>query len=69
MNYAGLNGPTTPEFVRLNALRGSIPALVFLVSIPIAFIDNELAKLFWIAIWPANLAVEKRYGKEAYGTS
>jgi uncharacterized membrane protein len=67
MNHAHLTSPVTPEFVRLNALRGAIPPAVFALSIPIAFIDPDIAKVFWIAIWPANIVVEKRYGKDAYG--
>lgn len=67
MNHAGLCTPVPPDVVRLNALRGAIPPIVFAVSIPIAFIDPAAAKWFWIAIWPANVVVEKRYGKDAYG--
>jgi uncharacterized membrane protein len=69
INHAHLTSPMTPDFVRLNALRGAIPAAVFALSIPIAFIDPTTAKIFWIAIWPANIVVEKRYGMDAYGPS
>jgi TMEM175 potassium channel family protein len=67
MNHAHLTAPMTPEFVRLNSLRGAIPPAVFAVSIPIAFADPVLAKVFWLAIWPANIALERRYGQAAYG--
>jgi len=67
MNHAQLTSPMTAEFVRLNTWRGAIPPAVFALSIPIAFADAGLAKVFWIAIWPANVMLEKRYGKDAYG--
>lgn len=67
MNHAGLNAPVSPDSVRLNSLRGAIPPAVFAISIPIAFVDPQIAKFFWLAIWPANIVVEKRYGSAAYG--
>jgi hypothetical protein len=67
MNHAGLNAPMAPDVITLNTLRGAIPPAVFAVSIPIAFVDPALAKWFWIAIWPANIFLERRYGKQAYG--
>jgi TMEM175 potassium channel family protein len=67
MNHAGLSAPLPADRVRLSSLRGAIPPTVFAISIPIAFVDPDLAKVFWLAIWPANAVVEKRYGKDAYG--
>ncbi len=40
---------------------------MFAASIPLAFISPGIAKLFWLALFPANLVLERRYGKEAYG--
>ena len=67
MNHAGLSAPLPADRVRLSSLRGAIPPAVFAISIPIAFVDPDLAKVFWLAVWPANAVVEKRYGKDAYG--
>ena len=67
INHAGLSAPMSADFVRLNSLRGAIPPAVFAISIPIAFLDPQLAKFFWLAIWPANIVLERRYGSEAYG--
>ena len=67
LNHAGLTAPLSADLVRLGSLRAAIPPTVFAVSIPIAFVDPGFAKLFWIAIWPANAVVERRYGAEAYG--
>jgi uncharacterized membrane protein len=61
--------PTTSEAqVHLAVWRGAIPPIVFAASIPVAFVDETLAKLVWIAIWPCNMVLESRYGKDAYGT-
>ena len=67
MNHAGLNAPISPEFVRLGIMRTTIPPAVFVLSIPIAFLDADIAKFFWLAIWPANAIIEHRYGEDTYG--
>ena len=36
-------------------MRGAIAPAVFVVSIPIAFVDEALAKVVWILIWPVNV--------------
>jgi len=67
INHAELTTPIAADLVRLGTLRAAIPPAVFLISIPIAFLSPEAAKIFWLAIWPANVYVEKKYGAEAYG--
>ncbi len=67
INHAGLTAPLTPDLVRLGTLRSAIPPTVFALSIPIAFVNVDLAKWFWVAIWPANSLVERKYGADAYG--
>jgi uncharacterized membrane protein len=67
INHAGLSAPISEELVRLGSLRASIPPAVFALSIPIAFIHADIAKLFWLVIWPANAALEHHYGAQAYG--
>jgi uncharacterized membrane protein len=67
INHAGLSAPISEELVRLGSLRASIPPAVFALSIPIAFIHADIAKLFWLVIWPANAVLEHRYGAQAYG--
>jgi uncharacterized membrane protein len=67
LNHAGFTAPLSPDLVRLGTLRAAIPPAVFALSIPIAFVSAGGAKVFWIAILPANAVVEHRYGAEAYG--
>ena len=66
MNHAGLAPKQRPEVVTLGTWRGAIPPLVFAASIPIAFVDPAIGKFCWLAIWPANVALERVYGKDAY---
>jgi hypothetical protein len=68
VRHANLAPRTSHEANVLGTWRGAIPPLVFAVSIPVAFIDEALAKLVWIAIWPCNIVLENKYGKDAYGT-
>ncbi len=65
INHAGLNGPISPALVRLGALRAAIPPAVFAASVPIAFLSPDLAKYFWLAIWPVNTIVERWSGAAA----
>jgi uncharacterized membrane protein len=66
VRHANLAPRTSHEAAVLGTWRGAIPPIVFGVSIPIAFVDPALAKFFWIAIWPCNVVLERRYGKYAY---
>jgi uncharacterized membrane protein len=63
INAAGLNAPTDPAFVRLEILRGAVAPFVFAVSVPIALVDAAAAKLWWLALIPLNIYVERRYAK------
>jgi uncharacterized membrane protein len=63
INAAKLNAPTDPAFVRLQVIRGAAPSIVFAISIPIALVDATAGKLFWLALIPANIFVERRWGK------
>jgi uncharacterized membrane protein len=67
VRHADLAPKTSDDLVHLATWRGAIPPIVFAVSIPVAFIDETLAKLVWIAIWPCNVVLESRYGKDSYG--
>jgi uncharacterized membrane protein len=69
VRHANLAPRTSHDLYVLGTWRGAIPPLVFAVSIPVAFIDATLAKLVWIAIWPSNIFLETRYGKDSYGRS
>jgi uncharacterized membrane protein len=60
MNYAGLNSPVSREKVWSELIDDGIAPLFFLISIPIAFVDVDAAKYFWILIWPANVIAGKR---------
>ena len=64
INAAKLNAPTDPAFVRLQILRGIAPTIVFAISIPIALVDATAGKLFWFALIPANIFVERRVGQD-----
>ena len=61
MNHAGLSTPIPAERVRIDMVRGAIAPAVFALSIPIAFVDEGLAKVVWILIWPINVFVNRRY--------
>lgn len=67
INRAGLTAPIAADLVRLGSLRAAIPPAVFVLSIPIAFLSPEIAKICWLGIWPANAVVERRFGADAYG--
>ena len=68
MNHAGLSAPMSPDLIRLNSLRAALAPAVFALSIPIAFVNADVAKYFWLVTLPANFFVERRYGAEAYGS-
>lgn len=46
---------TPPRELRLNTIRPLITALVFAISIPIAFFDAFWAKIFWAVLLPVTL--------------
>lgn len=52
-NFAGLVSPQiSAEQIRLETLRGAIVPAVFLLSILLAYINNDLAKFSWVLIAP-----------------
>ena len=64
-NHDGLFRRTMPPPVlRFTMVASLIPVVVFLVSIPIAFVDTQTALLSWILIWPLEVIVHKRLRPE-----
>jgi uncharacterized membrane protein len=59
MNHAELNAPLEPVEVWAELIDDAIAPAFFLLSIPIAFVDVDAAKYFWILIWPANVIAGK----------
>jgi uncharacterized membrane protein len=59
--YAGANGmidPTvTPEERREHLLATLMTSLIFAISIPLSVAHADGAKYFWIALWPAGIAL------------
>jgi uncharacterized membrane protein len=64
MNRAGLSAPLSDREVNVAAIRNVIAPAVFLLSIPIAFVNVDLAKWSWVLIWPANVVMNHRYGPD-----
>jgi uncharacterized membrane protein len=57
-----LDEELSPRLIRLYQLRIMIPAIIFALSIPVAFIFGAIpAELSWILIWPALVFVSSRY--------
>jgi uncharacterized membrane protein len=60
-NHDGLFRRTMPPPVlRFGMVASLIPVVVFLASIPIAFVDTQMALLSWILIWPLEVIGHKR---------
>jgi uncharacterized membrane protein len=54
----------TPEvYVRHATARSLVASVVFLASIPVAFIDPYVAAYCWILILPAQAVLARRYGR------
>src|SRR5262245_18470969 len=68
VRHANLAPRTSHDNFVLATWRGAAPPIVFAISIPVAFIDPTTAKLVWIAIWPFNVVLEHKYGKNSYGS-
>jgi uncharacterized membrane protein len=45
----------SPEQMRREILRGILPPLIFLCSIGLAFINEDLARFFWVLLAPASM--------------
>jgi len=55
--------PDTPaSYTRIALLRGATVPIVFGLSIPIAFVDADLAKYFWILLWPIHVWLSRQHG-------
>jgi uncharacterized membrane protein len=63
MNHAGLCAPLSAARVRMELVDNAIAPIFFALSIPIAFVNVEAAKYFWILIWPASVFTGKRFRK------
>jgi uncharacterized membrane protein len=48
-----------PHLVRYFLIRSLVSPLIFLISIGISFVDVQVAQYFWIAIFPAQIMVDK----------
>jgi uncharacterized membrane protein len=52
-----------PEDFRIRMIvRGLVAPVVFAVSIPIAFVDPEIAKVCWLLVIPVRLFTMRNYG-------
>jgi uncharacterized membrane protein len=48
-----------PPVLRFDMVASLVPVVVFLASIPIAFVDTGIALLSWILIWPLEVLVDR----------
>ena len=44
-------------------LDSMIPPIVFALSIPISFINIDIAQYFWLVIIPSKIIIRKKYRK------
>jgi uncharacterized membrane protein len=56
--------PVPPDQAQATVIRAAIAPTVFLVSIPIAFVQPVVAQLFWLMIVVANVVVNRKFGNE-----
>ena len=56
-----------PELGKHAVLANLCTALVFLVSMPIAFGNERVAKYFWLLLFPIHILLERRKGKKLAG--
>jgi uncharacterized membrane protein len=68
INHAGLSAPVSADTVRIGLWRIAIAPAVFALSIPVAFVEPDVAKLTWLLIWPANVLLERRHAKAGSAT-
>ena len=57
-----LRDDTPQDYVRISRLRGASAPVIFLCSIPIAFVDPDLAKLTWLALVPLHIWLSRQHG-------
>jgi uncharacterized membrane protein len=73
--YAGANGMIDPAVTaeeRREHLQATVmTSLIFAISIPLSVVHADTAKYFWIALWPAGVALRRyaqyRWSKEHPG--
>ena len=63
LNHAGLAAPASADTVRMGLLRITIAPAMFALSIPVAFLAPDEAKIAWLLIWPANVALDRWHAK------
>jgi len=57
--------PPTPASYRWNLIASTTPVIIFLVSIPVAFVSPQLAILIWLLNLPIGMIVGRRMPAEA----
>jgi uncharacterized membrane protein len=57
-----LRDDTPKDYVRIARLRGASVPVVFLCSIPIAFIDADVAKMMWLLLVPLHIWLSRKHG-------
>lgn len=59
-NRDGLHDPPLPrEWIRFGLLARGAPVVIFLASVPVAWVDATLATWVWILAWPAEVIIER----------
>jgi len=64
LERAELIAPEPPDVVRAKRVRSLIAPVVFLLSIPVAYVDPVVAELFWITIAIANIVATRMFGPD-----
>lgn len=54
-----LREPLVGRAARFELLRSGLPIVVFLASAGLAFLVGEWAALFWVALWPLDVALAR----------
>jgi hypothetical protein len=57
-----LRDDTPKDYVRIARLRGVSVPVVFLCSIPVAFIDADVAKMMWLLLVPLHIWLSRKHG-------
>jgi uncharacterized membrane protein len=60
-SYAGRTGlSSNPATLRWSSNASLLMAAVFVASIPVAFVNADVAKFCWLAIWPVSSMLRRR---------
>lgn len=51
--------PLTPEYFRAGLIESSVPTVLFLLSIPLAFVSTTIAMLSWLLSVPLGMVVSR----------